>query len=569
MLSATIGLAAQDIGGGYINIWKLLPILFLFLVWARLLTWADKDAVRAHLPREMLNTITFGLGLVGFALFLFLPNYWLALGAFVLCLLAGFGVYLIMRNKVVGLKDLKQEIKNFRLSLGPSQKVKDAKAGETQILDKKGVAMPIPEGDSPQRGAYDTAQLILTDPLRKGAERIEVRPSEGTAAVTYVVDGMPYSAQNLDLNTASECIAYLKGAAGLDVNDRRKPQLGTIKANLDGTKRELEVATAGTTAGESMRLSVDPKKRFQLRLETLGMPADQLAIIKSYTQQVTPENKGIVLVATPRQQGLTTLLYSIIRGHDAFLSHIQTIEHGPKEDLEGITQNKVPVAGGAAEELKQVDWVSSQQPDVILIDEVANPATAKALIQFVRDPEASRRVYVGMRAGSTFDALAQWRKLVGDDQAVAKSLAMIISGRVLRRLCMACKVGYAPDSETLRKLNMDPARVTQLFQARTTPLTDQKGRPVLCDFCQELRFKGRFGVYEIFQVDDETRSVIAAGGSVNQLKQVFRKQRARYLQEMALASVEAGETSVQEVLRILKGSESSKPPPPAAATVAV
>jgi len=166
-----------------------------------------------------------------------------------------------------------------------------------------------------------------------------------------------------------------------------------------------------------------------------------------------------------------------------------------------------------------------------------------------------RRVYLGMRAGTTFEALEQWRKLVGDDKAATDYLRMVIAGRVVRRLCMACKVGYPPDPDTLRKLNMDPNRVTQLFMERKEPLRDPKGNPMTCDFCVDLRFKGRFGVYEVFNIDDEVRSAVLAGGTLNQLKTIFRKQRGRYLQEMALAQVEAGETSVQEVLRVLKGPE--------------
>jgi type IV pilus assembly protein PilB len=551
---ATVTLAAVD-AGGYVNFWKILPILFLLLIWGRLLTWADKDSIAAHLPREALNSAMFGLLIVGFALFLFVPNYWLALGVFVLCFFASIGIYLGMRNKVVGLKDLKNEIKNFKFTTGGG-KSKEAKAGETQLINKAGI-LPIPDGESPQRPAYDAAQMILTDPLRKGSDKIELRPSDGVAAVNYTVDGVAYNMQALNPTVAADCISYFKQAAGLDINDRRKPQLGTIKAALDGRKHDLEIATAGTTAGESMRIVVDPKKRFELRMDTLGMPAEQVALVKSFAQQVSPENKGIVLVSAPRQQGLTTLLYSILRAHDAFLTHIQTIEHGPKEDLEGITQNKVATAGGAAEELKQVNWVVSQQPDVIMIDEIANPASARSLIEFVNDPDPTivRRVYIGIRAGSTFDSLALWRKLVGDDQLVANSLSMMISGRVLRRLCSACKVGFAPDPDQLKKYNMDPNRVTQLFQARTTPLVDQKGRPVPCTFCQELRFKGRFGVYEVFTVDKDTRQKIAAGGSPSELKQVFRRQRGRLLQEMALSAVEAGETSVQEVIRVMKGEK--------------
>jgi type II secretory ATPase GspE/PulE/Tfp pilus assembly ATPase PilB-like protein len=160
-----------------------------------------------------------------------------------------------------------------------------------------------------------------------------------------------------------------------------------------------------------------------------------------------------------------------------------------------------------------------------------------------------------MRAASTFDALNQWRKLVGDDKTALKYLRLVVNGRLVRRLCMACKVGYTADPETLRRLNMSPDKTAKLYQARTQPMVDQKGNPMPCDFCNDLRYKGRTGVYEMFEVDDEVRQVLLAGGSVNQLKQLFRKQRRRYMQEMALARVESGDTSVQEVLRVLKATD--------------
>ena len=122
---------------------------------------------------------------------------------------------------------------------------------------------------------------------------------------------------------------------------------------------------------------------------------------------------------------------------------------------------------------------------------------------------------------------------------------------------MACKVGYTADPETLRRLNMSPDKVGKLFQARTQPLRDQKGNPLVCEFCQDMRFVGRVGVYETFIVDDEVRNVIVGGGTINQLKALFRKQRQKYLQEAALARVEAGDTSVQEVLRVLGSGGSS------------
>ncbi len=99
-------------------------------------------------------------------------------------------------------------------------------------------------------------------------------------------------------------------------------------------------------------------------------------------------------------------------------------------------------------------------------------------------------------------------------------------------------------------------------------MKDQKGNVVPCQFCQELRYKGRFGVYELLLVNEDARKVIMGGGSINQLKTVFRKQRGYYLQEVALAQVEAGETSVQEVLRVLRGEQQAAAAPPTAPVAA-
>lgn len=545
----TLTLAAGDVTGPqiFINGWKLLPAVLVLLIWGRLLTWLDKDAEAAHLPREILNISLLGAGLLGFALFYNLPNFWIATGALLLTNLAGFGTYLILRQQKVGLADLSVQFKEFISSMGKSKKVKEAKAGEVQILLKSG-PLGIPEAEDPERPAYDTTQELLTVPLKKGCERIEVRAAEAEAAASYSVDGVSYNLPALPRERAAAAISYLKKVAGLDVEDRRKPQNAMFKVSLDGKRREIEIATAGSTVGESMRLTVDPKKRTSIPLDAIGLTPDQLETVKELVQDRT----GIVLVSAPRGHGLTSALYGLIRAHDAFLQHIQTIEHAPKDDLEGITQNRLPAQASAAEEVKQVEWVCSQQPDIILIDEITAPQSAAEIIRFVSDPDARRRVYIGMRAGSGFEAIAQWRKLVGDDSVAVQHLKLALTGRVARRLCSACKVSFTPDPETLRKYNMSPNRVTELFQARTQPIVDPKGRPIPCDFCKDLRYKGRFGIFETLLVDDAIRQAVAAGGSSDQLKIIFRKSKGRYLQEMALMQVEVGETSVEEVVRVLR-----------------
>lgn len=536
--------AGQVAGGGYVSIYKAVLALLVLLVWARLLAWADGDAVVAHLPRVPLNVGNLCGLIVAYAIFFLIPgpfSFWIGLPILLIVPSVEAAIYLNTRKKVVGLRDLRKQWEEYVAGL--KGKKKDVSGpGEVVLISKAG-PVPVPDPTDPDRAAYDATQLALTDPLKKGAEQVDIdgRASNGTN-IKYIVDGVSYAGRSLDQAAGTAAIAYVKGIAGMDVEDRRKPQTGTIKMTVGGIKRELKVQTAGSTAGEYMRLMVDVKNRHQYALDTLGFSESQLAKLRESIKS----NTGVVLLSTPKGMGLTSLMYGMLRGHDAFLQHLQTIERDPEEDIEGVTQNKLAANAPPAEESKSVDWVISQEPDAILISKIEDPRSALELIKFAKE---GKRVYVAMRASSVFEALNQWRKLVGDDALAVESLAMVINGRVLRMLCNNCKVPYAPDPATLRKLGMNPDKVTQLFQARTDPLRDQKGNPILCTFCYDLRYKGRAGVFEIMTVDDDIRLAVSSGKPV---EPVFRKQRAKFLQEEALALVEKGDTSVQEVKRVLR-----------------
>jgi len=568
MLSASLFLAAVNTGG-YISLGKIVPVLIVLLIWARLLTWVDKDAVRALLPREWLNLGFLGGLILAFVLFLMLPSYGAALPVLIVVMLIEAGAYLGIRNSKVGLADLKTDFRDW-IAQKRGGKVVKVLAGAVTLFDPsgKGGPLPVPSGEDPERAGYDGVQTLLTDPLRKNAERIDLRPGEGGAQVHFTVDGVSYPALSMERATASAVAAFLKPLAKLNVEEKRKPQTGSLRVQLDGKKRDLELRTSGSSAGEILEVLVEPKKRHSLTIDKLGFAPEQLQAVKASVE----EADGIVILATPPSQGLTSMLYALLRAHDAFLQHIQTIERGADQDLEGITQNKLAANATAADEAKQVDWTISQEPDVLMINKIVDPGTTRQLITFVTNKEEGkpRRVYVGMRAGTTFDALAIWRKLVGDDTLAMSQLKMIIAGRIMRKLCDACKIAYAPDPEQLKKLNLNPASAERLFQARREPLRDPKGNPIPCEFCKDLRYIGRTGVFEVMVVDDYLRTKVPGGGTTSEIKAWFRKKKGRLLQEMALAAVEAGNTSLAEVKRVMDASAEAptgaRPAPPASPT---
>ncbi|MBV8781948.1 MAG: Flp pilus assembly complex ATPase component TadA, partial [Phycisphaerae bacterium] len=447
-------------------------------------------------------------------------------------------------------KDLKRDFNDWISNLGRS-KDKEVKvvAGAVGLVNKAGKPLIVPDTESPERPAYDALQAILTDPLKKDATAIQVGLTEEGAAVRYTVDGMPYEGAKLNRNESGGAIELLKRLAGLDIEEKRKPQTGTVKATLDKSKKEMSVTTRGSTAGETAAIEVNKKNWRMFTLDQTGMTESQIKQV----DKVLAEPAGIVLVAAQRGGGLRSLLYALGRKHDAFLLHIQTLEHAPEDELEGFTQNKLPADAAPGEMKKMASWIASQEPDVLIVDRVDDAEAAAELIDLAG---RGKRIYIGIRAGNTLDALTMWRKQVGNDKLAVKHLQLIIAQRLIRKLCAACKLEYAPDPDTLRKLNMSPDKVGSLYQARTQPLRDPKGNPLVCEFCHDLHFRGRTGVYELLLVDDEVRQIIETGASPNQLKMQFKKQKQKSLQENAVATAIAGDTSLQEVARILKSDES-------------
>lgn len=539
-------------GGGYISPLKAVPPLLVLALWARLLTWIDKDSPNAHLPRIPLNvSFLVGMGLA-YALFFFLPTFIVAFATLMFVFVAEMATYLIIRHQKVGLADLKEQFNAWMASKKSDKKKEDKEvANQVTVIGKGGHPMAIPAPEDPNRAAFDAIQAALTEPLRKGAELITLAPSENGLTTRYQVDGMDYKGTMVERTIGGTAVTLLKATAGLDVNDKRKPQRTMVKLVIDGKRREYRLETAGSTAGEAARFVLDPKQRHNIRLDALGFNQKQLETLRRLIKE---DRNGVVIVAAPRTMGMTAAMYGIMRAHDAFLEHLQTIEREPESEMEGITQNKLPANAAPADEQKAISWAISQEPDAIMVPRLDDQKSAVELIRYAKE----KRVYVGIRAGSAFDALNQWRRLVGNDKLAVSELQLVVCGRVARKLCMACKVSYAPDPGVVKKLGLNPDKAATLFQARTQPLRDPRGNPVPCDFCLDLRYKGRIGVYETLVVDDDVRQVVASGGSENQLKAVFRKQRGKYLQEEALGLVETGDTSVQEVLRVLKiGSDAA------------
>src|SRR3954465_14049549 len=140
--------------GQYVSVWKILPVVVIILIWARLLTWMDKAPIDAPLPRQMLNTIELGLLIAGFFLFLFLPVFVVALAVLLTLFVVGVALYLILRHQKVGLGDLNKQFSDWLHGLFSREKKIEVEAGEVQLINKSGTPLGTPDAESPDLIGY-------------------------------------------------------------------------------------------------------------------------------------------------------------------------------------------------------------------------------------------------------------------------------------------------------------------------------------------------------------------------------------------------------------------------------
>lgn len=347
-------------------------------------------------------------------------------------------------------------------------------------------------------------------------------------------------------------IHFVKEVSGLDTKEKRKPQKGKFRTRQVKVNTDWEVQTAGSTAGEQVRIKHVTKEN-ALRLGDLGLAPEQLEQLEVFKQK----KQGIFLITGPKKSGITTTMYSLIRNHDAFLNNINTLEKQPTGQLLNVTQAVFSLTDtGTTTYAKKLQSISRMGADIIGVGECEDAETAKIASVAARD---GKIVYVVMESSSVLHALGKWLKMVEDRRLVAETLVGISNQRLLRKLCETCKQGYAPNKELLKKFNMPADKAKVLFRPGKE-IFDKRGKPSTCPDCQGTGFIGRTGVFEMIVLDDDLRKAVKTVKQLPELGVQFRKAKMLYMQEQALRKVITGTTAINEMLRMLAPAKSAGTP---------
>lgn len=531
-------------------------ILGLGLVlWSRVAAMIDEDLASHHLKQKLWNSIHLAAAALAFTLWLVIPIFWAGLPVALLILAGTLVAYVQYRNPHV------DESEQWTLSSMGSiiaalkskgEERKDAKASlkhAVRLFTPDGKPTHDPDADSPQADAQAAMEELFIFASDRHAQRIEFLVEPAQTAVNVLIDGVKYAQPNLEAKLGLGVVDFLKANAGMDVADRRKRQTGNLHVEIPPTpKRVVPLVTSGSTRGVNLTVIFDRGPEKVTTLDDLGL----LEVQKQSLAKALDVPNKIVIVSAPPMQGLTTTLYSLISRHDPYTSSVVAIEEDSPFDLEGVKHTKIDPTLDAAAYNQKLKSLILQDPQVLYVGKMADPQTVKQLV----DSAQSIRFYVGLRQEDTFSALKGWIKAVGDPKAAADSLTAIVAQRLIRRLCMNCRLAYKPDPEVLRKLNLTASKVTTLYKQSGQVQVKDKIEP--CPQCMGLGFRGRVPVFEVMVFDDEARALVAAG-QFEQLRASLRKQKMLWMQEAALARAVEGVTTVNEILRAMSKEEPPKP----------
>jgi type IV pilus assembly protein PilB len=377
--------------------------------------------------------------------------------------------------------------------------------------------------------------LILTDAVKRGASDIHVEPYEKEYRVRFRVDGILQTIMSPPMKLKDAITSRIKIMAKLDISEKRLPQDGRImlKVNLGGRKKALDyrVSTLPTLWGEKIVMRLLDKENLRLDMTKLGFEPESLvkfekAILKPY---------GMVLVTGPTGSGKTNTLYSAISRLNVPDTNIMTAEDPVEFQLAGVNQVQMKESIGLnfAAALRAF---LRQDPNIILVGEIRDFETAEIAIKAAL---TGHLVLSTLHTNGAPETISRLMNMGIEPFLVATSVHMIVAQRLVRRVCVECKAEVDLPPQALIEAGFTPA------EAKTVKVSKGKG----CGVCNNTGYKGRCGLYEVMEIDDEVRELILVGASAVELKKKAVERGMITLRRSGLIKAMAGATTLEEVAR--------------------
>jgi type II secretory ATPase GspE/PulE/Tfp pilus assembly ATPase PilB-like protein len=417
---------------------------------------------------------------------------------------------------------LDQSASVLELVDAPDSTVGSDEAGQELLADARDLATQPP--------VVRYVNLLLRDAYGAGASDIHLESAADGLRARWRIDGVLGEAVAPPAGMADAVVSRVKLLAGLDIAERRVPQDGRIRVRLEQRELDLRVSSMPSLHGESVVLRLLDRGEGPAALESLGMdPATYTAF-----RSLALRPHGILLVTGPTGSGKTTTLHAALGLRDAGREKIVTVEDPIEYRLAGIVQ--VPVNPKAGNTFATVlRGVLRQDPDVVMVGEMRDQETAGIA---VRAALTGHLVFSTLHTNDAVSAVPRLVDLAVEEYLVASTLEGVLAQRLVRQTCPECRQRYHPDPQVVALLSGKPVG----------QMTLERG--VGCDACRHTGYRGRTGLFELLVFGDELKELVARRAPRGELRDRARAHRLATLRDDGWTKVQAGITTVEEVLRV-------------------
>ncbi|PYO89102.1 MAG: type II secretion system protein GspE [Gemmatimonadetes bacterium] len=424
--------------------------------------------------------------------------------------------------------------------------------GDQEVTTLPEAAAPeelnISEADASQKPVVRLVDMIISEGILSRASDIHVEPEEGGVSVRYRIDGVLRQVMKIPRQAGLPLISRIKIMSSLDIADRLRPQDGRARVAVNGQPIDLRVSTLPAQLGEKVVIRILDSRATVKSLDTLGLNPGEAEAIK----RLLENHEGILLVTGPTGSGKTTTLYSAINQIKGEGVNIVTVEDPVEYRMQGIVQVQVQEKAGLtfAAALRSI---LRQDPNVVLVGEIRDKETAQIAVQ------ASLTGHLVLSTLHTNDAANAVTRLVDigvESYKIAASLRGVVAQRLMRRLCPTCKeVWMEAPPERLRR-----------WVPTGTPLYRAGG----CPDCAMTGYRGRFSILEILTMTAELERLIAAGEAADRIAEAAQRGGMKSLWDSGLAHVVRGESTLEELTRVVdipaEPEAPARPPAPVPVT---
>ena len=383
--------------------------------------------------------------------------------------------------------------------------------------------------------AIKLVNLIFQDSISKGASDIHFEPYEKVFRVRFRIDGVLHEYMTPPMNLKNKVLSRVKLIAGIDIAERRLPQDGRIKTriNVEGKSKavDMRVSSLPTIHGEKIVIRLLDKDNLMLDLTKLGFEPLSL---QRFDNRIS-EPWGIILVTGPTGSGKTNTLYSAISKLNSEEVNILTAENPVEFNLFGINQVNIKESIGLSFPAALRSFLR-QDPNIILVGEVRDFETADIAIK------AALTGHLVLSTLHTNDAPSTIARLINmgiEPFLVSSAVRLVVAQRLIRKLCTKCKAPIKIPAQTLIDIGFAPE------EAKTVKLFEAKG----CEKCNNTGYKGRLGLFEVMEIDEELKELIMIGASTSELRQKSKEKGMLTLRMSGIEKLKAGTSTIEEVLR--------------------